>query len=274
VKTDIFIVTYAKDFPWLKCCLRSIQKFARGFSEIHILVPTQDVEALGTLVNPGSFWDDLKPGDPRAYIHLHSENDWPDKGMVWHMNQIMHADQWCPTADFIAHIDADCIFTHPVTPETYILSGKPILRFENFAFMGKRNPNVLNWQRCTEACLPFPVHYETMRCHPGVFHRDLYAEARHQMEFKTGKPVPEYIRSCRNEYPQTFCEFVTLGNVAMHLFPFLYHMVEQINDLPAPPNYLQQFWSHGPIDQPQDIWVNGKQKLVVPLEMIREYGLT
>ena len=29
--TDVFIVSYAKDAPWLEYCLRSIDKYARGF---------------------------------------------------------------------------------------------------------------------------------------------------------------------------------------------------------------------------------------------------
>jgi len=31
MKTEILIVTYARDFPYLEYCLKSISKFARGF---------------------------------------------------------------------------------------------------------------------------------------------------------------------------------------------------------------------------------------------------
>ena len=193
--------------------------------------------------------------------------------MLWHEAQIMYADQCCPSADFIAHIDPDCVFTAPVTPETYIKNGKPILCYERFSNIVLRHPGIATWQNCTTNCLPFPVVYETMRHHPEVYHRGLYAIARQQMWKKTGQYVKDYIRSCRNEFPQTFCEFVTLGNVAMHLFPELYELVEQFSDRITPPKHLQAFWSHGPMYEVQNIWVDGEFKPVVPLEMLTKLGL-
>ena len=267
MNTEIFIVTHAKDFPWLKFCLRSIEKFASGFSGVTILVPDKDVDPLTKFA--------LEWG---AYSHpgfcIIGGDEWTNAGMNWHMNEIMHADQHCPKADFIAHIDPDCVFTGPVTPETYLQDGKPILRYENFNVIGVRHPGTLRWQECTARCLPFPVHYETMRCHPEVYHRDLYPVARQQVEQKTGQPVADYIRQCRNEFPQGFSEFITLGNVAMQLFREKYHLVEQLNDRVVPDNHLQQFWSHGAMDQPQNIWVKGVQKNIVPLQMLAEFGLT
>lgn len=268
MNTEFFICTHAKDFPWLKYCFRSIAKYARGFSGVTVLVPDSDLEAFTRLDE-----ESLRVTRSGLQVHCFTEAEWPGQGMLWHECQEMFADQWCPSADFIAHLDPDCVFTAPVTPETFIKNGKPILRFENFSFIGARHPGVLRWQECTEKCLPFPVHYETMRCHPEVYHHGLYAEARHQMEFTTKKTVVDYVKSCRNEFPQTFCEYVTLGNVAMHLFPDLYELVEQTGDVVTPPNHLQQFWSHGLIDQPQDIWVNGRKKTVVPIAMIKELGL-
>jgi hypothetical protein len=263
----IFTCTCAKDFPWLKYCLRSIGKFATGFAGVTILVPTQDLDLLQKLVDEARIEIALP-------VHCLALDEWPSLGMVWHMNQVMHADQHCPGADFIAHLDPDCVFTAPVSPDTYIKDGKPILRFENFHFIGYRHPGVLRWQECTTKCLPFPVHYETMRCHPEIYHHGLYAAARAQMEEKTGRTVPDYVRTCRNEYPQGFCEFVTLGNVAMQLFREQYHLVEQFSNRVAPPNHVQQFWSHGALDQSQHIWVLGEEKHIVPLQMLAELGLT
>jgi len=266
MKTELFICTCAKDFSWLVYCLRSIRKFATGFSAVTILVPKADLQRLHVLFSEVN-------ANSALPIFALGGDEWPGLGMVWHENQIMHADEWCPNADFIAHIDPDCVFTEPVTPETYIKNGKPILRFENFHFIGFRHPGVLRWQECTAQCLPFPVHYETMRCHPEVYHRGLYAVARAYMKKKTGQSVPDYIRSCRNEFPQGFCEFVTLGNVAMQFFRERYHPVEQFSDRVTPNNHLQQFWSHGALDQPQDIWVLGEQKNIVPIKMLAQLGL-
>lgn len=264
MKTEIFIVTYARDFPWLKYCLRSIDKFVTGFNAIRILVPGQDQNLLQTMVN------DYAPSMPVVIL---AAPEWDQLGFLWHENQIMHANEWCPEADFIAHIDPDCVFTGPVTPETYIRDGKPILRYEKFSSIGVRHPGVMRWKEATEMCLPFPIEFETMRCHPEVYHRGLYAEARKQMVQRTGLPVDFYIKNCKNDFPQTFAEFVTLGNVAMRVFPEKYVLVEQTNDTVTPPNHLQQFWSHGALDQPQEIWVLGQSKNVVPARMLADLGL-
>ncbi len=272
MNTVIFIVTHAKDFPWLKYCLRSISKFARDFSSVTILVPSQDYAMLlDNLVDV-----DEMPCWPNPFrVTSVSADQWPGLGMLWHEAQIMRADQWCPAADFIAHFDPDCIFTAPVTPETFMVDGRPILRYERFETIGRRWPAVLRWKEAAEACLPFPVEAEFMRGHPEIYHRGLYAYTRNLIVQKTGKLCDDYIRSCRNEFPQTFCEFCTLGAVACEHFQELYHL----HDCATQPNPdfqpfpVQQFWSHGDIAKSQDIWVRGEQKGVVPIEMMKQFGL-
>lgn len=262
MQVEILIVTFRRDFSYLEYCLRSIAKFATGFSGLTILVPKEDSLECSKLVLDGPqipFQKKTATGD-----------EWPGKGFLWHMAQILRADEWCPDADFIAHIDPDCIFTEPVTPQDYVKDGKPILRFEYFASIGRRHPGCAAWQEPAQRCLPFLVTMETMRCHPGVYHHGLYAEARLQIEKKTGQPCDDYIKSQRQEFPQGFCEFVTLGNVALHCFPNDYVAVEQTGDRMNPPNKLQQFWSHRPLDEAQNIWVNGEVRDVVPLRMIQE----
>ncbi len=268
MNTEIFIVTHGKDFPWLKYCLRSIDKFARGFRTVAVLVPPADAPALEKLVIE-------IPDHASIPITILEQPEWPGLGMLWHEAMIMHAETWCPCADFVAHFDPDCIFTAPVTPETFMVDGRPILRYERFESIGRRHPGVLRWKEAAEACLPFTVESEFMRGHPEVYHRDLYVRARNLIVQKTGKRCDDYIRSCRNEFPQTFCEFCTLGAVANEHCPELYHLFDCATQ-PNPdfqPYPVQQFWSHAPIDQPQNTWVRGEQKTIVPLEMITQLGL-
>lgn len=262
VRVELFIVTFQRDFNYLQYCLNSYVKFAKGFERMKILVPVEDYNAANALVS-----ETIRG---KSDVCVMNAEEWPGQGFLWHMAQIMKADEWCPTADFIAHIDPDCIFTEPVTPEDYVKDGKPILRYEYFSSICQRHPVYGSWQECTQRCLPFLVTAETMRCHPGVHHRRTYAEARAQIEKKTGTTCDDYIKSQRQEFPQGFCEFVTLGNVALHCFPNHYVAVEQTGDRMNPPNKLQQFWSHRPLDQVQNIWVNGEQRDVVPLRMIEE----
>lgn len=261
MNVEILIVTYRKDFHYLEWCLKSIGQFAKGFSDVTIVVPAFDVAPLLQLLIP--FQDMACP------VRITSGDEWPEKGMLWHMHQIMTADDICPEADFIVHIDSDCIFTGPVTPETYIKNGKPILRYEPFEKILKRHPGIA-WREVTQRGLPFFIRNETMRCHPEVYHRGLYAETRRLVEKRTGKSCEDYIRSGQNAFPQEFCEFNTLGNVAMQYFRPLYECIEQTGDTVEPDNHLTQFWSHGPLDQPQQIWIRGVEQKVVPLEVIQK----
>lgn len=263
MKVEILIVTYRKDFPYLEWTLRSIEKLASGFSQLTIVVPKEDPLELLQLLNS------VIPFPGKTEIAIAAGDEWPNKGMLWHMNQIMHADLICDKADFICHIDSDCIFTAPVTPETYIQNGKPILRYEPFDSILKRHPGIA-WREVTQKALPFFIRNETMRCHPEVYHRGLYAETRRLIEKRTGKTCEEYIRSGPNAFPQEFCEFNTLGNVAMQYFKDRYECIEQKDDVTTPDNHLTQFWSHGPLDQPQQIWIKGVEQKVVPMEVIRK----
>ena len=267
-KTELFIVTYAKDYPWLVYCLRSIAKFATGFSGVTILVPRQDLQALLKLAEPAS----TALAFPVCCI---SGDEWPGKGMCWHMAQKMRADEWCPAADFVCHIDPDCVFTAPVTPETFIRDGKPILQYERFDSILLRHEAVLTWKLATEKCLPFDIHFETMRQHGETYDRQTYRTARELVEQKTQRPFDDYVKSCKNEFPQTISEFVTLGNVAIHCFSDKYHLVD--NALKPNPDKgdfpIFQAWSHASPDQPVDLWYRGEQIRIIPLDFYKELGL-
>lgn len=262
MKLDLFIVTYAKDYPYMRWCLKSIAKFARGFNSLHILVPIGDAATLKQIA-------DLKDVEAIMPVHIHEGEEWPGKGFLWHMFNIMYADNWCIGADFVAHIDPDCIFTSEVTPSDYICDGKPYLRYERYDSLGKRHPGAAAWREPTQRSLPFPVWAECMRCHPGVFHMGLYPKTRELVEQATRMPFEDYVKQQKNSFPQTLSEFNTLGHVALECFPGQYIPVEQKTDRVTPDNKLQQFWSHGLIDHPQRIWVQGGEQDVVPIEMMR-----
>lgn len=260
---DIMVVTYAKDFVYLKYCLRSILKFATGFNAVRLLIPHEDVEGANAIVS------ELNCADYPVVTMGYAER--VDKGMLWHMRQIMYADQWS-TADIIGHLDADCVFDAPVSPEADWLTpeGKIILRYEPFGSICKRHDFLARWQSCTQKILPFQVKHETMRAHPEVYHRSTYALAREIIERKVNIRIDEYILSCENAFPQTFCEHVTLGNVALEKQPNIYEGVQQKDDCPTPDNKVFQAWSHGDINQPQDLWYKGKQSSYVPAKKFDE----
>lgn len=262
--TEIFIVSCAKHFDWLEYCLQSIGKFARGFSGVTIIIPGPDAP----LAIQRFFGRDFGlPVDQTPFRWPNLEPEWEGKGMLWHMAQVMKADEWCPQADFILHTDSDCLFIEPVTPEDYFVNGKPVLYHERFKSLGKKHPEVLRWQEVVQKCVTFPVTQETMRRHPAVHPHKTYLKSRVEIAFKTRIAWDSYIKNQRNEFPQTFCEFVTLGNVGMHYFPHDYHLMD-METTPWPHQKIAQFWSHSPPHIPQAPLVNGK-----PFECTPDYFL-
>lgn len=230
----IFVVTYRKDFEYLRYCLLAYEKFADGFEELVLVVPGYDFDAAVELVRKTV----TKP------VAVRSGEEWPNRGMLWAMTQKCRADEWCPRADIIFHIDADCVFTEPVTPLEYVKDGKPILLYESFVSLNKKGIDECNkWQVCTQACLPFDVLHETMRRHPEVYHRNLYARTRELVEQKTGRRFDDYVQGQTNSFPQTYCEHVTLGNVAIQCFADQYELYN-LEHKPWPTQKLHQGWTH------------------------------
>jgi len=257
-KVEILIVTYCKDFPYLKYCLKSIAKFATEFLGVTILVPKESLEECKLIVKEAS---EIFKVLPRP--------DWKVKGMLVHMIAKCRADEYT-TADYIAHMDADCIFNAPITPETLFKDGKPILQFEKLETLIEREPGVIAWKGAVENCLPIKMEFETMRQHPECYHRSTYKLMREMVEKHTGKDFDSYVRAQRNEHPPGFCEFNTLGNVALQFQKELYNPID--NGGNSNPNGglfpLYQMWSHSPIDKEQETWINGQKVKVVPIQLI------
>jgi hypothetical protein len=103
--------------------------------------------------------------------------------------------------------------------------------------------NLRMWQEATENAIGGPVTMETMRRHPAVHYRELYSKARAEIESHTGKNMVEFMRAQRNEFPQSFCEYVTLGNVAWRTMRNQYHWQDQQTE-GFPKSKLNQAWSH------------------------------
>jgi hypothetical protein len=259
MNTEIFIVSCSKHFPWLDYALQSIGKFAHGFSGVTILVPCGQDEELSNITG--------KITRTIPFTHRCGQ-EWPDKGMLWHMAQIMRAEEWCPEADFILHTDSDCIFTEPFGPEDYFVNGKPVLMHASFKWLiNSQQANLEMWQHAVAAAVGWKPSDEFMRRHPAVHPRKLYAKARECIESHTKMPCDDYIQSCQNAFPQTFAEFPTLGAVAWRFFRNDYHWIDQQRQ-PFPIGKLAQFWSHAPPDQPQEPVVRGKPFRCTPADLL------
>lgn len=59
--------------------------------------------------------------------------------------------------------------------------------------------------------LGYDCEWETMVRHPSLFHVDMYRRLRNRIEDLHGYPFDQYVLLQRNEFPQTFSEFPTMG---------------------------------------------------------------
>jgi hypothetical protein len=118
MKTELFVISCAKHFNHLCYALRSIQKFARGFSRCRVLIPRSDMGQFDSIV----FVFPPKFGEGEIPIQVEGFDEWPGQGML-HICAIMCSDQYCPEADVIMHFDSDWVFTDPVTPEDFMVDG-------------------------------------------------------------------------------------------------------------------------------------------------------
>ncbi len=254
MKAGLFIVTHAKDAQFLGPCARSISKLASGFERVLIVAPQDDVPAI-TAAAPAL--------DVRGYV------DCPGKSFLYHMVQKCRADIWMPECDTIFHMDSDCVFTEPSRPEDWLINDKPLMCYRKFSdyLEGSVSPeasrNVMGcsgsamelnrsqylWKFAAEFALGFPVKLETMQWMPIVYRRDIYEHTRSHIEARFKVPFEQYVLGCRSEFPQTFCEFNTLGGIVneFHSGDYIWTRFED----EARPNYkIIQTWSHGGMDLP------------------------
>lgn len=256
MNTEIFIVSHAKDAEWLNYCLQSIRKFATGFSGVTVVAPETDIMIMGGIC-----------GANGAHLRMFDQAPQP-KSHLDHNVQKCSADKHCPQAEFICHVDSDCVFREPVCPEDYFVNGKPVLLIEKYARLEKQFPG-FPWRHVVEKTLRRRQLWETMRRHPMVNPVGLYPDVRYAVERVNGKPFREYVLEQKPDYPSGFAEFNTMGAVIMETnWKDAYHLID-VGENPYPHSKLIQFWSHGAVEKPQQIWLDGKLVEVNPLGMIR-----
>ncbi len=201
----ILIVTFARDMDFLRFCLKSIKRYALGFTGVTIVVPARE---------KGMY--EWARGCTIGYF------DEPEgKGMMAHEVQKCYADRWCPNAEAIMHLDADCMLFRPAGPADFMVGGRILSVREPYVDIV--NPNRHVWKRCVEDSIGVTPKYDYMVRHPQIHHRDVYERARVLVAGHTGVPFDDYVLGCKNDFPQGFAEFPLLGTVADAEFAHRYH---------------------------------------------------
>lgn len=153
---DIFIRSYKGDFKWLELCVRSIEKYAKGFGKLHVAIPKEDLAEL-----------------PKLNAEVHLVNRWEDD-YLGQQSDKLYSDMYCRNR-YIMCLDSDCVLTQELKPEYLFVNHKPLWLYEDVP------PNASPWPKITEEILGFDPKYEFMRRHPFVFDRECLIEFRRFM---------------------------------------------------------------------------------------------
>ena len=189
---DIVIRSYRRDLDWLAYCLRSIDRFCSGFRHVVLVVPRSCGDWLSRRTLP------LRD---RTVLCADYAQDYLGQQVTK-----LHAD--CITdADYICHVDSDCVFVRPTKPGDLIADGRPQVRLAPYAALDRHMP----WQAVTEEFLGRPVAYEFMRSPPYTFPRWLYPAVRQHAMERHGVALADYVLSRR---PRGFSEFNALAAYA------------------------------------------------------------
>jgi hypothetical protein len=251
--------TFLRDLKWLDLSLASMQKYCKGFEGVIVAVPVEQVRQFMYLESKYGTRD--RPVWIRGYYEV------PDKGFVNHLAMKCSADILNPEATHILHMDPDCLWCKPTTPDTYFVDDKPVLVIEPFDVVSQYHPGRFNWKSGVERALGFTCDYETMCRHPAVHVRELYPAVRAHIEKVHRTPFFDYVIRCQNKFPQGFAEYPTLGAYAIKYMPEKYVFVdcgpEKLKHLPElqkdheipyghPNPHIWQGWSYTGVDSPKN----------------------
>lgn len=127
------------------------------------------------------------------------------------------------------------------------------------------------WKFAADFALGWFVWRETMQWMPIAHYRGVYAKTREIIAARHGVPFEDYVKGCRNEFPQSFAEFNTLGAVAHKHFEDRYSW----RDVHAHNHIfwgkVLQSWSHGGFDKPHDYGLG--RGLETPRALFTRLGL-
>ena len=252
MKTDIFIVSYEKDIPYLDYCLRSIDKFATGFNNRVLVVPS---------VEEPLFHRFCEQAVIKTYERVPDQRRWQINAQL----AKMRADEHCE-GDFIFMIDSDCCFIEPVTPDDYFLEGKPVMLIREYSTIP-----TCPWKQPTEQALGHECLWETMARHGQINPRGLFAPLRLHIAAVNKMPFDQYVLSRKPDFCWGISEHNCIGAYALHhpYWTTKYHWIDTAK-APTPKPKIFQAWSHSPPDQEQDNPNGGRKK---PLDVYREIGI-
>lgn len=235
LRAELFYVTFSKDAEWLAYSARSVAKYAAAFADVTVAFPSDDVAVFAPLCARHGF---------RPYPF----DEHPGVGHLHHEVIECMADELCPLADVILHVDSDVLLTAPLTPARLLDNGRVLLACVPYEKLREKRHPAAVWQAITERALGCSTPYETMPCLPIAHAREVYPFVRARVERQHGATFRHWVLEQHPTFPYGFCEYNALGACALMDAPDRYRAVV-IDDPSEAPSRLwsRQFWSHGGI---------------------------
>ena len=255
MKTGILCGTYRGDLAFWDYCHRALRKFAHGFAGIVLVVPREDRHLFERYAAPDLqvVYRDVPPG----------------KGMLEHMAMVCQADLIVPPEwEIVAHLDCDCLFTEPVTPEDYMRDGCPLNCRERYTDFKDSFPTRYGWRQTVINALGIEPEWEMMIRFPMLHWRWVYPLVRAAVERHTGRPFFDYVLSGSNDFPWTFLDFDLLGAYILANCPDAYRW----DDVHLPPLQPCGWYAQGPGEKLRFFWTHGGLTPVIRAEMERILG--
>jgi hypothetical protein len=148
---DIFIKTYHKDFEWLPFCLKSIEKFAKGFRNV-VIVSDND----GHIIPPEYLNEKCRV----MYVDISSvtpSNVDHGVGYLWQQYIKLMWYKYSD-ADSVLIMDSDEMFTKVISPSTFKRHGKFTWNYRRW----EEADTGICWKKPTDMLLKIDSKYEAM----------------------------------------------------------------------------------------------------------------
>ncbi len=140
--------------------------------------------------------------------------------------------------------DSDCVFSTPVTPQTYMRNGKTIWLHRSWeAAVKQEGDAVLKWKRGMTNFFGTEPQREFMCRHPEMIPRWLFSAFRIFCFERHGKTMEEWVLGDKD-----FADWNMLGYYAWKFHREVFCWIDQDRETP-PPMTLKQYWGgHTPIE--------------------------
>jgi hypothetical protein len=227
-------ITYSKDLEWLEYSLKSLRKYATGFKDVLVIVPSHELDL-------------FLPLEKRYGVWIKNYKEFPNLGMIHHELHVCYSDAWVPDSDYIAHMDPDRLFNQPFDAHEELLKDNVKAKVVARKYSAFGSHPVQNWKRAAQEMLGVEVEYETMQTLPIAYPRWLYRATRNRVEQVHCCPFETYVMKQKNSFPQTMVEFPLLGAWALHQYGNEVHLID--TDVSQEfTSKTTSFWSHARAD--------------------------